>query len=125
MYAKTLGIYIMVGQPFAEDSTFEMIRLAPNFSKSLQFGDYFDKYKWNKMVVNNGGKPLVVWEEFFSKAPHDAIILYTLKKSDLEEPFTAYDDEVQSKCKLGNLKIQKDVLLWLNSTFKTVCYLCN
>ena len=127
MYAKTLGI--MVVEPFAEDSTFEMIKLAPNFSKSLRFGDYFDKDKWNKMVVSNGGKPLVVWEEFISKAPRDAIILYTLKRPDLEEPLTiAYDDEVQPKCKLGTLKILKDDLLWLNSTFnliRTVCYLCD
>ena len=126
MYAKIVDM--MVVEPFAQDSVFEMIGLAPNFNESLRFGDYFNKEKWNEIITDKGGNPLVVWEEFLSRAPREAIILYTLKRADLEEPLTiAYDDEIRPKCKLGQLQVQKNDLRWLNSMFnitRTVCYLC-
>ena len=53
-------------EPFAKDSIFTMSGIAPNFSKSLRFGDYLDLEQWNTMVVRNYGNPLVKWEEFIS-----------------------------------------------------------
>ena len=124
MYAKFIGMTVV--EPFAQDSRFEMVGLAPNFNNSLRFGDYFNIQTWNTMVINKGGNPLVGWEEFLSRSPLEAIVLYTLKRPDLKEPLTiAYDDDIP-ECKLGRVQIQKDDLQWLNSMFniiRTVCYL--
>ena len=65
--AKQIGMQVV--EPFAKDSFFTMNGIAPNFTKSLRFGDYVDKDIWNNMVTRDGGNPLVTWEEYITKAP--------------------------------------------------------
>ena len=124
--ANLLGTRVV--EPFAIDSVFRMNGLAPNFKQSLQFGDYFDLEKWNKMVVQHGGSPLVKWEEFLLNAPREAVVLYTMKSTNLSEPLIiAYDDDLATKCNVGKGAIVASDLNWLEKRFnitKTMCYYC-
>ena len=74
IWANLVKMHVV--EPFAQDSAFKVNGIAPNFSEALRFGDYFDLEKWNTMVVKTQGSPLVKWEEFITKAPRDAILLY-------------------------------------------------
>ena len=124
--AKQLGMHVV--EPFVIDSTFRMDALAPPFNQSLRFGDYFDIEKWNEMVVRHGGTPLVKWEEFLLNAPREAIVLYTMKSSDLPEPLIiAYDDDLTTKCNVGKGAIRARDINWFKTRFnitKVMCYYC-
>ena len=124
VFAKQVGMQVV--EPFAKDSLFTMAGIAPNFSQALRFGDYFDKDRWNEMVVKNGGNPIVEWDKFSTKAPQKAIILHTIKNKDAKKPLTiAYND---SKMCGTKRQIAAGDMLWINEHFnviQTVCYLCS
>ena len=124
IFAKQVGMQVV--EPFAKDSLFTMSGIAPNFGQALRFGDYFDKDRWNEMVVKDGGHPLVKWDEFIKKAPRKVIILHTLKNKDIQKPLTiAYDDNTTA-CGTGR-QIAPSDMLWIKENFdviKTMCYLC-
>jgi len=99
--------------------------IAPNFHKFLQFGDYFDKGKWNKMITKDGGSPLVEWEEFITKAPPRAVILHTLKNKDTQKPLVLAYDEDTGVCNTEE-RIAESDMHWIKENFnviKRVCYL--
>ena len=124
IFAKQVGMKVV--EPFAKDSLFTMSGIAPNFGKALRFGDYFDKERWNEMVINDGGNPLVEWDEFIKRAPRKAIILHTLKNKDIQKPLTIAFDDNMTAC--GTRKqIPPSDILWIKENFdviKTVCYRC-
>ena len=121
VFAKQVGMHVV--EPFAKDSWFTMAGIAPNFNQALRFGDYVDIDKWNHLVTSDGGNPLVQWEEFVTKAPHKAIILYTDKRQTIEVPLTTtYDKGCKAERKIATSDIH-----WIKDNFdviKTVCYLC-
>ena len=81
------------------DSMFGVIGAVPHFNQALRFRDYYDTEKWNQKVTKYGGSPLVKWEEFLSKAPHQAIILYALLRP-LKKPLTVTygADDIKKSC---------------------------
>ena len=123
VFAKYMRMQVV--EPFAKDSLFTMAGIAPNFSQALRFSDYFDKDRWNEMVVKNGGNPIVEWDQFISKAPRKAIILHTMKNKDVNKPLTVtYDDITMCGTKR---EIASSDMLWIKENFdiiQTVCYLC-
>jgi len=121
--AKQIGMKVV--EPFAKDSVFTMYGIAPNFSQSLRFGDYFDKGEWNKMVAKDGGSSLVEWEEFITKAPRRAVILHTLKNKDTQKPLVLAYDEDTTVCNTEEQIAESD-MHWIKENFnviKKVCYL--
>ena len=112
-------------EPFASSSMFRITRILASSNESLRFGDYYDKEKWNKAVVDKGGSPLVKWEKFLLNTPRDAVILITKKKPDLPKPLIiSYNDVDPQSCNLG--KVPKEDMLWLKSIFnitRVMCYL--
>jgi len=125
IWANMVNMHVV--EPFAINSVFTMMGIAPNFGEALRFGDYFDIEKWNEMVVKTFGSPLVQWEEFIAKAPRDAILLYMTRSKTTIKPLTiVYDDDVDDRCLRKGLTIPKSDLQWINQTFnitKRVCYL--
>ena len=99
--ANELGMNVV--EPFAADSMFRMNGMAPNFNRALRFRDYFDKDKWDRMAVENHIKPLVSWEEFLSKTPRKAIILYTAIRLDRKVPLIFTDDTEDDCIKMRRL----------------------
>ena len=123
IWAKLVNMHIV--EPFAKDSIFTMSGIAPNFSKSLRFGDYLDLEQWNKMVVRNYGNPLVKWEEFISKSSRDVILLY-MAKGKFTKPLTIVYDDDADKCLDGKMAITENDMKWIHQNFnvaKRVCYL--
>ena len=118
-------VKMRIVEPFAQDSIFTMSGIAPDFNKSLRFGDYFDLEEWNTMVVGTFGTPLVKWEEFIAKSPRDAILLY-MAKGKFTKPLTiAYDSDIDqySHCRTA---ITDNDMKWIHDNFnvtKRVCYL--
>ena len=114
IFAKQVGMQVV--EPFAKDSLFTMSGIAPNFGQALRFGDYFDKDRWNKMVVKDGGHPLVEWDEFIKKAPRKVIVLHTLKNKDIQKPLTiAYDDNTTA-CDTERQIAPSDICFGLKKT---------
>ena len=123
IWAKVVKMHIV--EPFAKDSIFTMSGIAPDFSKSLRFGDYFDLEQWNTMVVRNYGNPLVKWEEFISKSPRDVILLF-MAKGKFTKPLTITYDDDADKCLGSKVTITENDLKWIHQNFnvtKRVCYL--
>ena len=121
VFAKQVGMQVV--EPFAKESLFTMAGIAPNFSQALRFGDYVDIDEWNFLVTRDGGSPLVLWEEFITKAPRKAIILFTAKYQTIQDHLTTtYDKSCNAERKIAPSDIH-----WINENFnviKTVCYLC-
>ena len=123
VWAKQVGMHVV--EPFAIDSFFTMRTVIPKFDQVLRFGDYYDKDEWDRMVIKDGGNPLVKWEDFITSYPRDAIILYTVKRENVNPPLTVTYDENATVC--GKEPIAKEDISWINEHFnvvKTVCYLC-
>ena len=114
--ANKLGMKIV--EPFVVDSIYFMDRIAPNFNQHLRFGDYFDREIWNEMVIQNGGNPLVEWEEFISNAPRNVILLYfrRIKGSD-----SLIIDEHTELC---GQQYKPEDMKWLEENFNIVKRLC-
>ena len=123
IWAKLVKMHVV--EPFAQDSIFTMSGIAPDFNNALRFGDYFDLEEWNAMVVRTYGNPLVKWEEFITRSPRDAILLY-MAKGKFTKPLTvAYDSDVDqySNCRTA---ITESDMKWIHKNFnitKRVCYL--
>ncbi|XP_065907342.1 uncharacterized protein [Dysidea avara] len=114
--ANKLGMKIV--EPFIVDSLYFMDRLAPNFNRSLRFGDYFDKDLWNEMVIKRGGNPLVEWEEFLSYAPHEVILLYFRRVKGSEALI------IDEHTELCGQQYKPEDMKWLQVNFKIIKRLC-
>ena len=126
IWANLVKMHVV--EPFAQDSAFKVNGIAPNFSEALRFGDYFDLEKWNTMVVKTQGSPLVKWEEFITKAPRDAILLYMTRGKFTEPLSIVYDDDVDQHVNNKKLRIaiSETDLKWIHKNFnivKRICYL--
>ena len=120
---KTVGMQVV--EPFAKDSFFTMSGIAPNFSQALRFGDYIDKENWNNMVTEDGGTPLVQWEDFLTKAPRKLIILHTIKNNGKTHQTSlniAYDENT-TMCKTEQ-QIAHDDMQWIKETFNIIKMVC-
>jgi len=108
---KTVGMQVV--EPFAKDSFFTMNGIAPNFSQALRFGDYIDKENWNNMVTEDGGTPLVLWEDFLTQAPRKLIILHTTKNDGKihQTPLNISYDKNTTMCKTEQ-QIAHDDMQW-------------
>jgi len=115
MWAKTLKM--KVAEPFAVNSMFGMFGAIPNCNQTLRFGDYYDIEKWNNLINEYGGDPLVKWEEFLPKAPRKAILLYTILRF-IEKPLViSYDEGEIKKYNPGIYEhISNEDMMW----FKTM-----
>ena len=123
IWAKQVEMHVV--EPFAVDSVFTMRSVIPKFGQALRFGDYYDKDEWDRIIIKAGGNPLVKWEDFITSYPHDAIILYTTKRENVNPPLIVAYDENTTVC--GKRPIAKEDISWINKHFnvlKTVCYLC-
>ncbi|XP_065904967.1 uncharacterized protein [Dysidea avara] len=116
MWAKLLDM--KVAEPFAVDSMFGVMGAVPHFNQTLRFSNYYDVEKWNQKVTKYGGSPLVKWEEFLSKAPRQAIILYALLRP-LKKPLTVtYGvDDIKKYHVSPRVQISDDSMLWIKNNF--------
>ena len=116
MWAKLLDM--KVAEPFAVDSMFGVMGAVPHFNQALRFRDYYDIEKWNRKVNEYGGSPLVKWEDFLSKAPRQAIILYALLRP-LKKPLTVtYGVDDMKKYHVSpRVQISDDAMLWIKNNF--------
>ena len=107
-----------VAEPFAVDSMFGVMGATPNFNKSLRFSNYYDIQKWNNMVAKYDGSPLIRWEKFLIKAPHQAIILYTIIR-EIKRPLTISTgvDDIKTYDPVLYEQIADSDLIWLKSIF--------
>ena len=111
MWAKTVKMKVV--EPFAVNSMFGMFGAIPNFNQALRFSDYYDIDKWNNLVGDYGGDSLVQWEEFLPRAPHKAILLYTLLRF-VEKPLIiSHGEDDVKKYSPGKYEhIPDEDLLW-------------
>ena len=92
--------------------------IAPNFNRSLRFGDYYDMGMWNREVIKYNGVPLTKWEDFLFKTPHKAIILYTAMRSVKESMKFSYGANDMKRISPGKYEqITTDDLVWLKNNF--------
>ena len=75
--------------------------ITPNFCQALRFGNYIDIDKWNNMVTEDGGTPLVQWEDFITQTPRRLIILHIIKNDNKanQTSLTIACDENTTMCK--------------------------
>lgn len=107
-----------VAEPFAVNSVLDIMDIAPNFNKSLRFGDYYDIEMWNREVMKYHGVPLTKWEEFLSNTPRKAIVLYTAMRSVKESIKFSYGANDMKRIYPGKYEqITTDDLLWLKNNF--------
>jgi len=116
MWAKLLDM--KVAEPFAVDSLFGIMGVVPHFNQTLRFGDYYDIEKWNEKVSKYGGSPLVKWEEFLSKAPRQAIILYILLRPFKKPVTVTYGADDMKKYHVSpRVQISNDSMMWIKNNF--------
>ena len=120
---KTVGMQVV--EPFAKDSFFTMSGIAPSFSQALRFGDYIDIDKWNNMVTEDGGTPLVQWEDFITQTPRRLIILHTIKNDNKanQSSLTIAYDENTTMCKTEQ-QIAHNDMQWIKETFNIIKMVC-
>ena len=120
IWAKLLDM--KVAEPFAVNSIFGIMGIAPNFNQTLQFGDYYDIEIWNQEVVKYHGVPLTKWEEFLSKAPRKAIIFNTAMRSGMTESmiFSYGVDNMKRINPSKHEQISGNDVAWLKNKFYIV-----
>jgi len=118
MWAAILKMRVV--EPFAVESMFGVIGALPNFTQALQFSDYYDTDKWNKLVKDHGGSSLVHWKDFLSNAPRKVIILYTLLRYLGGKPFsvTYGEDDINKTYNPTKYEhIATEDMTWLKQNF--------
>jgi len=116
MWAKQVNM--TVAEPFAVDSMFGVMGVAPDFNKALRFHDYYDREKWNEMVNKFDGSPLINWEEFLPNAPRHAIILHTIVRPIQPGLVVTYGQDDIMKYKPRKYEqIEKNDMVWIKTNF--------
>ena len=119
IWANLLDMKVV--EPFAVNSIFGIMGIAPNFTQTLRFRDYYNIGMWNEEVMKYHGVPLTKWEEFLYKAPRKAIIFYTAMRSVKKSLTFSYGINDMKRINPGKYEqITIDDFVWLKHNFYVV-----